>query len=102
MSLLELHSVKTEDNIMLDFAFYPPRYVDDFIFVITHGAANTFYASPVWFVGRELAARGFGVVVFNNRGHDWVTHNFYDQRWMGASYELIEQGGSTIRPFFRG
>ena len=100
MSQLELHSAKTEDEIMLDFAFYPPRYADDFIFVITHGAANTFYGSPVWFVGRELAARGFGVVVFNNRGHDWVTHNFYDQRWMGASFERIEEGVLDYQAIF--
>jgi hypothetical protein len=39
MSPIEIHAVKTEDDVMLDFAFFPPRYVDDFIFVITHGAA---------------------------------------------------------------
>lgn len=100
MSQMEINSVRTEDDVILDFAFFPPRYRDDFIFVITHGAANSFYASPVWFVGRELAARGFGVVVTNNRGHDWVTHNFHDQRWLGAAFERIEDGVLDYRAIF--
>jgi pimeloyl-ACP methyl ester carboxylesterase len=98
---LQIHAIMTEDDIINDMAFFPPRDENDFIFVITHGAANSFCASPVWFVGKKLAELGFGVVVTNNRGHDWVTHNYHDQRWIGASFERIEDGVLDYRAVFQ-
>jgi len=100
MTAMEIHAVRTEDDVINDLVFFPPRYLGDFVFVITHGAANTFCASPVWFVGRDLASRGFGVVVTNNRGHDWVSHNVHDQRWLGAAFERIEDGVLDFRAVF--
>ena len=97
MMQTEIHSVTTDDGVALDFAFFPPRHADDVVFVITHGVGNCFHASPIWSVGKELAVRGFGVVTTNNRGHDWVTQNAGDHRWLGAAFERIEESVSDFR-----
>lgn len=100
MMQTEIHSVTTEDGVVLDFAFFPPKHADDVVFVITHGVGNSFHASPIWTVGKELAARGFGAVITNNRGHDWVIQNFGDHRWLGAAFERIELSVLDFRAVF--
>jgi alpha-beta hydrolase superfamily lysophospholipase len=100
MAQPEIQSTTTEDGVTLDFAYFPPAQADDVVFVITHGVGNNFHASPIWTVGKDLAARGFGVVVTNNRGHDWVTQNPHDQRWLGAAFERIEDGVRDFRAVF--
>lgn len=100
MAQPEIHATTTEDGVGLDFAYFPPRQPDDLVFVITHGVGNSFAASPIWTVGNLLAAKGFGVVVTNNRGHDWVTQNARDHRWLGAAFEKIEDGVLDFRAVF--
>ena len=100
MTITEIHSIKTDDDVVLELAYFPPRNVDDAVFLITHGAANSFCSSPAWVVGCELARRGVGVAVLNNRGHDWVSHNAHDQRWIGAAYEKIEDGALDFHAAF--
>lgn len=100
MTITDICPIKTDDNIVLELAYFPPRYADDAVFLITHGAANSFCGSPAWVVGRELAQRGFGVAVLNNRGHDWVSHNAHDHRWIGAAYERIEDGARDFHAAF--
>lgn len=96
----EIHSVTTDDGVALNFAFFPPKHPDDVVFVITHGVGNSFHASPIWAIGEELAARGFSAVVTNNRGHDWVTQNVGDHRWLGAAFERIEESVLDFRAVF--
>jgi len=96
----EIHSATTDDGVVLDFAYFAPRQADDLVFVITHGVGNNFHASPIWRVGNLLAEKGFGVVVTNNRGHDWVTQNPRDHRWLGAAFERIEDGARDFAAVF--
>lgn len=87
---MEIHPLTTDDNVQLHLAYWPPARAGLPVLLCTHGVGNTFYTTPLWTVGQQLAAEGHGVAILNNRGHDWVTMNPLDQRWTGASYERIE------------
>ncbi len=87
---MEIHALRTDDDVILNMAYFAPRSADAVVFLCTHGVADSFCNTPLWIVGQQLAERGFGVAVLDNRGHDWVTMNPLDRRWMGAAYERIE------------
>jgi dipeptidyl aminopeptidase/acylaminoacyl peptidase len=89
---LEIHRVVTEDQVTLQLAWIPARDSRAPVLLATHGVGNSFTLSGLWRALQLLAARGWGVAMLNNRGHDWVAMNPGDRRWIGAAYERIEDG----------
>lgn len=87
---MQIHSIQTADGVALQLAYFEPRNVDAPVVICTHGVANSFTHTPLWNVAQRLHAMGWGVAVLNNRGHDWVSMNPLDRRWIGAAYERIE------------
>lgn len=88
---LELHTFTTEDGVTLQLAWLPPRDAQAPVVLATHGVGNSFTLSGLWQSLQWLHARGWGVAMLNNRGHDWVAMNPGDRRWIGAAYETIEE-----------
>ncbi|RYZ08520.1 MAG: hypothetical protein EOO24_10385, partial [Comamonadaceae bacterium] len=87
---MEIHDVVTEDGVTLQLAWVPPRDARAPVLLATHGVGNSFTLSGLWRALHLLTARGWGVAMLNNRGHDWVAMNPGDRRWIGAAYEKIE------------
>lgn len=87
---MEIHSLATDDGIGLHIAYFAPRRRDMPVVVCTHGVGNSFCNTPLWGVSHFLAEQGWGIGLFNNRGHDWVSMNSLDRRWIGAAFERIE------------
>lgn len=90
METMQIHAVQTQDNVRLHLAFFPPENKDTPVVLCTHGVANAFYNTPLWEVAQQIHQQGWGVALFNNRGHDWVSANPVDARWIGAAHERIE------------
>lgn len=88
---VEIHTVLTEDAVTLQVAWLPPRDPQAPVLLATHGVGNSFTLSGLWRALQLLAARGWGVAMMNNRGHDWVAMNPGDRRWIGAAYETVEE-----------
>jgi len=87
---LEIHRVLTDDGVTLQIGWMPPRRPEEPLMLLTHGVGNSFTLSGLWRACELLSARGWGVAMINNRGHDWVAMNPGDRRWIGAAYESIE------------
>lgn len=87
---MEIHPLVTEDAVTIQLAWLPPRDPQAPVLLATHGVGNSFTLSGLWRACQLLAARGWGVAMMNNRGHDWVAMNPGDRRWVGAAYERIE------------
>ena len=94
---MEVHAIVTEDRVGLQLAWLPPTEQKSPVLLATHGVGNSFTASALWRVCELLNARGWGVAMVNNRGHDWVAMNPVDKRWMGAAYERIEDSALDFR-----
>jgi pimeloyl-ACP methyl ester carboxylesterase len=90
MQPVEIHTVRTEDDVTLQLAWIAPRDPQAPVVLATHGVGNSFTLSGLWSALQLLAGRGWGVAMLNNRGHDWVAMNAGDRRWIGAAYEKIE------------
>ncbi|MES2482399.1 MAG: alpha/beta fold hydrolase [Pseudomonadota bacterium] len=88
---MEIHTLLTQDQVTLQLAWLPPRDPQAPVLLATHGVASSFTLSGLWQALRLVAARGWGVAMLNNRGHDWVAMNPGDRRWVGAAYEKIEE-----------
>jgi len=102
---MEIHTIVTQDQVGLQFAWLPPRDAARPVLLATHGVGNSFTASALWRVCQLLHARGWGVGMINNRGHDWVAMNPIDRRWIGAAYERIEDSAldfAAAREWLRG
>lgn len=91
MQPVDIHTVVTEDGVTLQLAWIAPRDTNAPVVLATHGVGNSFTLSGLWQALSLLAARGWGVAMLNNRGHDWVAMNPGDRRWVGAAYEKIEE-----------
>lgn len=87
---MEVHHLLTEDAVTIQLAWLPPRNPDAPVLLATHGVGGSFTLSGLWRVCQFLAARGWGVAMMSNRGHDWVAMNPGDRRWVGSAYERIE------------
>ncbi|MEK7943827.1 alpha/beta fold hydrolase [Pigmentiphaga sp. YJ18] len=87
---MQIHAIHTADQVRLHLAFFPPADKSRPVVLCTHGVANAFYNTPLWEVAQAIHAAGWGVALFNNRGHDWVSANPVDARWIGAAHERIE------------
>ncbi len=94
---MQIEDLETEDGIGLQLAYFEPRNPDAPFVICTHGVANTFTTTPLWRVAKELNAKGWGIAILNNRGHDWVSKNPLDRRWIGAAYERIEDGALDFK-----
>lgn len=72
----ELVYTESEDGIELQGAAIRPvgRPPQAVAVVWVHGSGARFYAQPHVTIGRELAARGYPVVLGNTRGHHLGTH----------------------------
>ncbi|VCU67963.1 Alpha/beta hydrolase family protein [Pigmentiphaga humi] len=88
--MMQIHAIHTEDQVRLHVAFFPPADKNRPVVLCTHGVANAFYNTPLWEVAQAIHRLGWGVALFNNRGHDWVSANPIDARWIGAAHERIE------------
>ncbi len=71
----EIVYVATEDNIQLGGVVISPTEgtSSHTTIVWIHGNAASFYDRPYVVIGRELARRGYTVVLANTRGHDIAT-----------------------------
>lgn len=87
---VEIHRLLTDDGVTLQLAWMAPRSAATPVLLVTHGVGNSFTLSGLWRACELLAARGWGVAMINNRGHDWVAMDPGDRRWIGAAYERIE------------
>ena len=87
----KIHTLVTEDRVTLQIAWVPPADRNTPVLLATHGVGNSFTLSGLWGALHLLTARGWGVAMMNNRGHDWVAMNPGDRRWIGAAYEKIEE-----------
>ena len=90
MQPIDIHTLVTDDGVTLQLAWIAPRAADRPVILATHGVGNSFTQSGLWHALSLLAARGWGVAMLNNRGHDWVAMNAGDRRRIGAAYETIE------------
>lgn len=88
---VEIHRLVTEDGVTVQFAWMPPRHAQAPVLLATHGVGNSFTLSGLWRALQLVAARGWGIGMINNRGHDWVAMNPGDRRWIGAAYEVVEE-----------
>jgi len=86
-----IHPLTTRDGVLLHLAFFAPADEGAPVLLLTHGVANNFVTTPLWTVAEHLHAHGHGVALLNNRGHDWVTSNPIDRRWLGAAHEIFEE-----------
>lgn len=98
---LEIHKLITSDDVTVALAWMAPQRLDTPVMLFTHGVAGSFTQSGLWTACRHLAARGWGVAFINNRGHDWVTMNPGDRRWIGAAYERIEDSALDFQAALR-
>ena len=87
---LEIHQLLTSDQVRIPLAWMAPERLDMPVLLLTHGVAGSFTQSGLWTACRHLATHGWGIAFINNRGHDWVSMNPGDRRWIGAAYERIE------------
>lgn len=87
---MSLHSVITADQVELFLEYFPPHDAARPIVLYTHGVGSSFYSSPLRRIAELLARSGIGGAVLNNRGHDWLTMNRRDGRWLGAACERFE------------
>ena len=87
---MQIFSIETADGMGLQLAYFEPSDASAPIVICTHGVGNSFCNTPLWSVAQHLHTLGWGVAVLNNRGHDWVSMNPLDGRWIGAAYERIE------------
>jgi len=95
---IEIHTIVTEDSVGLQLAWLPPRKVPDApVLVATHGVGNSFISSALWRVCELVNARGWGIAMLNNRGHDWVAMNQVTRSWIGAAYERIEDSALDFK-----
>jgi alpha-beta hydrolase superfamily lysophospholipase len=97
MSPVEVHDLATEDGVLVQLAYFPPKKADAPIVIWTHGVGNSFYNTPIWKVSHLLSSKGWGAALLNNRGHDWVGMNPLDRRWTGAAYERIEDSAFDFK-----
>lgn len=88
---VEIHRLLTQDGVGIPMAWMPPRDPNSPVLLATHGVGNSFMLSGLWPALQLVAARGWGVAMLNNRGHDWVAMNPGDRRWIGAAYETVEE-----------
>ena len=94
---MQIEQLGTEDGVGLQLAYFEPRNLDAPFVICTHGVANSYTSTPMWDVAKHLNAMGWGVAVLNNRGHDWVSKNPLDRRWIGAAYERIEDSALDFK-----
>ena len=94
---MRIESIRAQDGIGLQLAYFEPRNAGAPVIITTHGVGNSFTNTPVWEVAQRLHALGWGVAVLNNRGHDWVSMNPLDRRWIGAAYERIEDSALDFK-----
>jgi pimeloyl-ACP methyl ester carboxylesterase len=66
---------QSEDGFILEGAVFEAAPADKrpLAVVWTHGLTSKFYQPTTVDIGRELAARGYGFLATNNRGHDFGT-----------------------------
>ncbi len=97
----ELVRTTSEDGFRLDGVLIEPRGVEikPSAVVWVHGLYSAFYHSPGVEIGRALAARGYGSVIGNTRGHDFgaaIVGSDYLPRCAGGGWETYSESPRDI------
>lgn len=87
---VSLHAMTTSDGVELAVAAYPSADPAGVAAIYVHGVGSSFTTTPLREVADLLAGDGIGGIVMNTRGHDWVSSNRPDRRWIGAAFERFE------------
>ncbi len=93
--------VETEDGVALAGAVLAPDSETSGIAIVwIHGNTGAFHDHPYVLVARELAARGYAVVLGNTRGHGIANSlwNVRDDREIagGSAWELLEEAPNDV------
>jgi len=94
---MQFHLIETADAVALELVYFEPRKIEAPVVICTHGGGNSFCTTPLWRVAHAIHALGWGVAILNNRGHDWVSMNPLDRRWLGAAYEQFEDSAFDFK-----
>lgn len=93
---MDIATVTTSDGLELQLGYIAPVDTGRPVLLCTHGVANNFASTPLRTVAELLAKRGIGAAILSNRGHDWLSMNRRDQRWIGAAYERFEDSALDL------